>query len=240
MNDDRGPDRARILYVDDDTDLIAIYERFFENTGYDFKTALTAESGFDIAVAFRPDLIISDVILPGMNGMDFCRRLRGAENLKNTVVMLVTGMEVESEDLVAGFEAGADEYLIKPFSREEILARVHALLRIKRLQDDLDRVSVRLARVETENSRLKIELAKIGGDAAADGGADGAETGDPEKTVSMKLYEIKPGMKLAEGLYTVKGNTFLSENTVITEENIRQLTVYSREGLLEETVNVRK
>ena len=128
---------VKILYIDDDTDLVSIYIRFFENSGYELKTAMTAEDGYALAQSFLPDLIISDVLLPGMNGIELCRKIRENDRLKDVIFMLVTGMEVDSDDMVDGFRAGADEYLMKPFSQLEILVRVKALLRIKHLKDEL-------------------------------------------------------------------------------------------------------
>ena len=131
-------DTAKILYVDDDPDLIQIYTRFLEGENYTLKTAENAEEGLEVALAFEPDLIISDVAMPGMDGLEFCRRVRGAETLKEAIFMLVSGIEVEPIDVVAGLGAGADEYLVKPFSRDELVARIGTLLRIKGLKERAD------------------------------------------------------------------------------------------------------
>jgi DNA-binding response OmpR family regulator len=148
-------EHAKILYIDDDNDLIAIYKRFFEDTGYDFRTALSAEEGYDIALGFMPDLIICDVLLPGMNGIDFCRKIKSGAGFSDVIFMLVTGMEVDSNDMVEGFNAGADEYLMKPFSRDEILARVNSLLRIKKLKDELLRANNRIENLTGEMEKMK-------------------------------------------------------------------------------------
>lgn len=142
--------QAKVLYIDDDDDLVAIYIRFFEDSDYELRTALSAEKGYDEALAFLPDLIICDVLLPGMSGIDLCRKIKEESTLSDVIFMLVTGMEVDSEDMVEGFRAGADEYLMKPFSRNEILARVHALLRIKRLKDRLAMAEQRMAQMTSQ------------------------------------------------------------------------------------------
>ncbi|BCS97135.1 two-component system response regulator [Desulfoluna limicola] len=131
-------DTAKILYVDDDQDLIQIYTRFLEGERYVLKTAENAEEGLEIALAFKPDLIISDVAMPGMDGLEFCRRVRAFEELKEVIFMLVSGIDVEPADVVSGLGAGADEYLVKPFSRDELVARIGTLLRIKGLKDRAD------------------------------------------------------------------------------------------------------
>jgi CheY-like chemotaxis protein len=240
MDERRWPKQVKILYIDDDTDLIAIYTRFFDDPDYDFKTALNAEDGLETAKTFQPDLIITDVILPEMNGVDLCRTIRMEESLKDTIIMLVTGMEVESDDLVEGFHAGADEYLMKPFSKDEIMARVNALLRIKRLKDELASITEMLSVMTAENDRLRGILEQNRLNLSTGVGNSVPTHGDHGKTVAMRLYEVKPGMRLAEGLYTVKGAKFLSENTVLTEENITQISLYSKVDLLEETVFIKQ
>ncbi|GAB6097323.1 response regulator [Desulfatiferula olefinivorans] len=129
-------DRTRVLYIDDDPDLVAIYHCFFEDSDYELSTAGSAEEGLDLARDLLPALIICDVILPGMNGLDFCRHVRSESSLRDVVLMLVTGMDLESGDIVAGFQAGADEYLMKPFSREELFARINAMMKSRRFSRD--------------------------------------------------------------------------------------------------------
>jgi len=141
-------DMAKILYVDDDQDLTQIYTRFLEGESYSLKTADDAEEGLVIALDFKPDLIISDVAMPGMDGLEFCRRVRASDVLKDVIFMLVSGIDVEPRDVVAGLGAGADEYLVKPFSRDELVARIGTLMRIKDLKE----------RAENADSFLKDEL----------------------------------------------------------------------------------
>ncbi len=155
MEPDVNDKQVKILYIDDDTELVSIYVQFFEDTGYAFRTALSAEEGYETARSFLPDLIICDVILPGMNGLEFCRRIKSDPFFKDLIFMLVTGMEVDSRDMVDGFQAGADEYLMKPFSRDEILARVNSLLRIKSFKDKLAMAEQRIERLTRELEELK-------------------------------------------------------------------------------------
>ncbi|MCG8471163.1 MAG: response regulator [Desulfobacterales bacterium] len=129
---------AKILYVDDDDDLIHIYTRFLEGEQYILKTASNGEEGFAEALSFQPDLIISDVAMPTMDGLELCRRVRGEKSLKYVAFMLFSGIDVEGKDVVAGLEAGADEYLVKPFSKDELLARITLLLNIKGLKERAD------------------------------------------------------------------------------------------------------
>lgn len=158
MNGQNDGTPIRILYIDDDPDLIGIYTRFFEDSDYQLTTATSAEEGFDLAKSILPDLIISDVLLPGMNGVDLCRLVRKEDTLRDVIFMLVTGMEVESADIVDGFNAGADEYLMKPFSREELFARLPVLLRIKRMRDEVVSLKNSSCSEDGETERLKREL----------------------------------------------------------------------------------
>lgn len=148
-------EQGKILYIDDDTDLVSIYIRFFENSGYAFRTALSAEQGYDEAVSFLPDFIICDVLLPGMSGIEFCRKIKADSRLNDVIFMLVTGMEVDSADMVEGFRAGADEYLMKPFSKDEILARVNSLMRIKQLKDKLTMAERQISTLSEELKKTK-------------------------------------------------------------------------------------
>ncbi|MFA6012931.1 MAG: response regulator transcription factor [Desulfobacteraceae bacterium] len=152
---DEHVEQSKILYIDDDAELVSIYIRFFEDSGYAFRTALNAEKGYEEAVSFLPDLIICDVLLPGMNGIELCRKIKAVSRLCDVIFMLVTGMEVDSEDMVEGFRAGADEYLMKPFSKDEILARVNSLMRIKQLRDKLSMAERQISTLSEELEKTK-------------------------------------------------------------------------------------
>jgi two-component system, OmpR family, response regulator MprA len=116
---------ARILVVDDDPLLAAALRRPLAYEGFDVEVAASGEEALTSAREHSPDLIILDVLLPGIDGLEVCRRLRQASDVP--VLMLTARSEVPER--VAGFEAGADDYLGKPFAFEELLMRVKALLR---------------------------------------------------------------------------------------------------------------
>ena len=117
---------ARVLVVDDDPPVRRMLERSLAAEGFEVDAA--ADGGAALAVAERaaPDLVILDVGLPGMDGLAVCRRLR-AKGLTASILMLTARDAVS--DRVAGLEAGADDYLVKPFAVEELVARLHALSR---------------------------------------------------------------------------------------------------------------
>ncbi|BAT71265.1 two-component system, OmpR family, response regulator [Thermosulfidibacter takaii ABI70S6] len=120
----------RILIVEDDSHLRSLLERIFLDEGYLVETAPEGDLALNMALQRHYDLIILDVMLPGKDGFSVCASLR-ASNVTVPILMLTVKDEVQ--DKVQGFEAGADDYLTKPFSIEELLARVRALLRRSKL-----------------------------------------------------------------------------------------------------------
>lgn len=117
---------THILIVDDDNRVTNALRRTLAYEGYQVSVAATGEGALSIARTRSPDLVILDLMLPGINGLEVCRRLRSAGN--GIAVLMLTARD-EVADRVAGLETGADDYLVKPFALEELLARVKALLR---------------------------------------------------------------------------------------------------------------
>jgi len=116
---------ANVLVVDDDPKIIQLLRRTLSIEGYRVQTAESGAAGLDAARAHEPDLVILDVLMPGMDGLEVCRRLRA--NSDTPILMLTAKDEVG--DRVEGLDSGADDYVVKPFALEELLARVRALLR---------------------------------------------------------------------------------------------------------------
>jgi two-component system response regulator MprA len=120
-----GP-RYRLLVADDDQAARASLERALRFEGYDVELAVDGADALARAAAHPPDLLVLDVMMPGRSGLDACRALRATGN--HTPVLMLTARDGVS-DRVAGLDAGADDYLIKPFALQELLARLRALLR---------------------------------------------------------------------------------------------------------------
>lgn len=120
-----GP-RERVLVVDDDTEIRAMLRRSLLADGFDVDTAPTAEAGIEIARSVKPDVIVMDIGLPGVDGIDAVEQLRAA-GLWIPVLMLTAHGELERR--LDSFRAGADDFLAKPFHHEELLVRLHALIR---------------------------------------------------------------------------------------------------------------
>jgi DNA-binding response OmpR family regulator len=116
---------ATILAVDDDPQILTLLTHILGRAGYTVETAGTGASGLEMAVTRPYELIILDVMLPDLDGIDVCKRIR---TVSQTPVLMLTGMDAEY-DKVAGLEGGADDYVTKPFGSWEFLARVRALIR---------------------------------------------------------------------------------------------------------------
>ena len=123
--------KARILVVDDDPDLLHINSSILQSTGLEVIEASTGNKCISIAREILPDVILLDVNLPDMNGFDVCKEIKADPLLANTYVILISGIEISSKSKVYGLDLGADEYLIRPISGRELLARVKAMIRIK-------------------------------------------------------------------------------------------------------------
>ena len=118
--------RMRILVVDDEHAVLEALRRVLTHEGYDVIAARSGHDALELVEAERPDLVLLDVLMPHPDGLEVCRRLR-LEGNSLPILMLTARSEVA--DRVAGLDAGADDYLAKPFSLDELLARVRALLR---------------------------------------------------------------------------------------------------------------
>jgi two-component system response regulator MprA len=117
---------VQILVVDDEPPVRTALERALALAGYDVATAEDGEEGLRTLRRMRPELVVLDVLMPGLDGVSACRQLR--RDGDSTPVLMLTARDAVS-DRVAGLDAGADDYLVKPFALEELLARVRALLR---------------------------------------------------------------------------------------------------------------
>ena len=115
----------RVLVVEDDEEIAQVLQRSLRLEGYEVRVAADGETALDQSAAFNPDLVILDLGLPKLDGMEVARRLRSADDVP--ILMLTARDALEAR--VEGLDAGADDYLVKPFERQELLARLRALLR---------------------------------------------------------------------------------------------------------------
>jgi two-component system, OmpR family, response regulator MprA len=119
------PSEGRVLVVEDDEEIADVLRRSLRNEGYEVRAVGDGVAALDAAAGFFPDLVVLDLGLPGMDGIEVCRRLRA----DGDVPILILTARSETGDRVGGLDSGADDYLVKPFERAELLARIRALLR---------------------------------------------------------------------------------------------------------------
>ncbi len=119
---------ARIFVVDDEKDICEIVKINLEKNGYEVKTFLSAEEALKVMKSEKPDLLVLDIMLGGMDGLEMCKTMRSSEDLKLVPILFLSAKSTEV-DKVLGLELGADDYLTKPFSIHELAARVKAILR---------------------------------------------------------------------------------------------------------------
>jgi two-component system response regulator MprA len=137
---------AHLLVVDDDPNLLRMLRRGFVLAGYSVAAVEDGEAALRVLREQEPHLVVLDVMLPEVDGLEVARRLRAAGSRVPIVMLTARG---QLEDKLAGFESGADDYLPKPFAFEELLARVGALLRRQRREDELEQAG-RLAYADLE------------------------------------------------------------------------------------------
>jgi DNA-binding response OmpR family regulator len=116
---------GRVLVIEDDAEITDVLRRSLRHEGYEVRTAADGVEALDAAAKFIPDLVVLDLGLPRLDGIEVCRQLRS----DGDVPILILTARTETEDRVSGLDSGADDYLVKPFERQEFLARIRALLR---------------------------------------------------------------------------------------------------------------
>ena len=119
---------ATVLVIDDEKDLLELVRYNLEKEHLDVITASDGQSGLEIGLKHKPDLVLLDLMMPGMNGLEVCKQLRSDARTSRVPIIMLTAKAGETDKIV-GLEMGADDYITKPFSVRELLARVRAVLR---------------------------------------------------------------------------------------------------------------
>ncbi len=144
-----------ILIVEDEPDVVDLLRYNLERAGFSVMTAATGDRGLEMARANRPDLIILDLMLPGMTGQEICRALKKDPETEPLLIVMLTA-KGQSEDRVKGLELGADDYMAKPFSPRELVLRVQALL--KRLRTVPRSATLQISGISLDKTNFEARL----------------------------------------------------------------------------------
>src|SRR4051812_22533532 len=136
-----GRGRKRILVVDDEKDLVDLITYNLQRNGYDFLSASNGNEALEIAVREQPDLVILDLMLPGIDGTEVVRRLRSDSRTAGIPIIMLTAKSEET-DVVVGLTLGADDYVTKPFSVKILLARLSTVLRRAEAQQPAEETAI--------------------------------------------------------------------------------------------------
>lgn len=150
--------KERILAVDDEEDILNLIKYNLEREGFKVETAANGEMAVRIARENAPDLILLDLMLPGMDGLDVCRILKNDRNTSKVPIVMLTARGEES-DIVTGLEIGADDYITKPFSPRVLIARIKTILRRDSKKEDAARNPlIRIGEMEIDTTKYKVAV----------------------------------------------------------------------------------
>jgi len=147
--------KGSVLVVEDDRDIGELLEYNLARNGYEVRVATTGEEALEEVKKRSPDLIILDLMLPGVDGIDVCRMLRADPDTAAIPILMLTARDQEA-DIVTGLEIGADDYMTKPFSVRVLLARVKALLRRRRVGEAPEGQTVRIGELQIDPARHEV------------------------------------------------------------------------------------
>jgi two-component system, OmpR family, alkaline phosphatase synthesis response regulator PhoP len=143
--------KNKVLVVDDEQSIVTLLQYNLEQAGFEVVTAMDGADGKRLAESESPDIIILDLMLPTIDGMDVCKQLR-QQNIMTPILMLTA--KDDELDKIIGLELGADDYMVKPFSPREVIARVKAILRRTQIQTET-------AAVDNDQTEEKIQIGKL-------------------------------------------------------------------------------
>ena len=151
---------GKIFIIEDETSIIQLVQHTLEKVGFIISSAINGNEGLKELKKFKPNLLLLDWMLPDLSGIEICKNIRKDINFKNLPIIMLTA-KGEEEDKIKGLESGVDDYLTKPFSFNELLARIKAVLRRsdpKIVSDELKFEDLKLDRIEKRVFRDNIEV----------------------------------------------------------------------------------
>ncbi len=199
----------KILVIDDLPENVFLLQDRLENEGYEVITAYEGKSGLNKAISEQPDLILLDIMMPDITGLDVCKKLGSNEETSHIPIILVTA-KIEAEDIKEGLGAGAFDYIKKPFNRIELLARVKSALKLADARKQLieaEKSKLFAATVVTANHKIKQPLTLMSLSAAAIKREIGKEIISTE-AINKRLEYITTAIKeinnILNQLHTIK------------------------------------
>lgn len=153
-----GKNNHRVLVVDDETDIVEMLTYNLEKEGYQVKSANDGKTAVEIAKKFKPELILMDIMMPGMDGVEACRQIKETPDLLNTFVIFLTARTEEYSE-VAAFDVGADDYLTKPIKPRALMSRIDAYFRrqTKKLKSEQDIIKIGKFTIDKSSYVLRID-----------------------------------------------------------------------------------
>lgn len=219
---------ARILIVEDHAEMLQVLRKFLTEKGFQIQEAANGETALDIISQDVPDIILLDIMLPGISGIDVAREVRSNGNLEHYIPILMLSAKSEIKDVIAGLEVGADDYIIKPFSFDELMARVNSAIRIKKLNDDLRHQSIELENANQKIYQLNQTLI------------------EKNKELRKKIYDLRNIFDVSLELHSIMDVERLINSTLLsligkfscksaiflyaTKKNEQRLTVFNSKG----------
>jgi two-component system phosphate regulon response regulator PhoB len=149
--------QTKILIVEDEEDVLELIRYNLEKNGYLTDSALSGRKALEKIRSTSPDMILLDLMLPEVDGLEICRNVKKDANTADIPVIMLTAKGTEA-DIVAGLEMGADDYITKPFSPRVLMARVKAVLRRKEMESGTDKATLRIHEIEIDPGRHKVTV----------------------------------------------------------------------------------
>lgn len=228
----------RILVVDDQPDNVFILQDRLENEGYEVITAYDGPTGIEKAENEEPDLVLLDVMMPGMSGFEACKRLTAGEKTKDIPIILVTAL-TSVEDIKEGLNAGAFDYIKKPFNKTELIARIKSALRFREtnlLYLEIEKIKTYAATIVTANHEIKQPLTLINLSVSAIKRELGKD--DLSKEAIFKRIDIIDNaahsiIQILEKLSSIKKPTFVDyvNNTQMIDINAEKKEIESNQPI---------
>ena len=226
---------SRLLIADDNEMSLDILATYLRSQGYEVLSATDGETAMSLYRKERPDLVLLDVMMPGMDGVEVCRRIKNASAFEFIPVIMVTA-KVDAKDIVHGLNAGADEYLTKPVDHQALSARVNSMLRMKELYDKNQLQATQLekqaAQLQERNQDLTIqllheskvaEIAKLTADIAHDLKNMMMPIVTGVELIQEEIREVFSKLPEASTREIVASEKFVSEITDMVRRNTRRI-----------------